>query len=82
MQLKHIVLPNNCVFVFVQLQNVLSKNFENYFSLASEQHYYLTRGTRLNISTIKTTKYGRRSIALIQYKLILKLISTVLNSPE
>ena len=73
---------NNCLFVFVQLQNLLSKNFENYLSLASEQHQYLTRETRLNISTIKAKKYRSHSIALMQYKLVLNLTSTVLNSSD
>ena len=64
MQLKHRVMLNNCLFVFVHLQNLLSKNFENYFSLTSEHHQYLTRGTRLTIPTIKTIKYGCNSITL------------------
>ena len=58
MQLKYIVMLNNCRFVFDHLQNLLPKNFKNYFSLTSEQHQYLTTGTRLNIPTIKTKKYG------------------------
>ena len=56
MQLKHIVMLNSCLFVFDHLQNLLPKNFKNYFSLTLEQHQYLTRGTRVNIPTIKTNK--------------------------
>ena len=32
--------------------------------MASEQHQYLNRGTRLNTPTIKTSKYGSNSITL------------------
>ena len=67
-QLTHIVMLNNCLFVFDHLQNLLPKDFKNYFSLTSEQYQYLTIGTRLNIPTIKTTKYGSNSITLTAIK--------------
>ena len=64
MPLRHIVMFNNCLFLYVHLQNLLPKKFKNHFSLTSEQHQYLTRGTRINIPTIKTTKYGSYSLTL------------------
>ena len=64
MPLRHIVMFNNCLFLYVHLQNLLPKKFKNHFSLTSEQHQYLTRGSRINIPTIKTTKYGSYSLTL------------------
>ena len=43
---------------------MFSKHFKNYFPLTSEQRKYRTRGTRLNIATIKTTKCDSNSVTL------------------
>ena len=76
---------NNCLFVFNHLQNLLPIIFENYFSLTSEQHQYHPRGTRLNIPTNKTIKYGSNSITIIaikQWNKIKKSLKLDVNRPD
>ena len=65
MKLKDILLYNNCIFAYNQLNKNLFENFKDFFQTAANQHNYNTRGTT-NKTIIKTTinseTYGINSV--------------------
>ena len=51
MKLEDILLYNNCIFAYDQINENLPENFKDFFLTAENQHNYNTRGT-----TNKTNK--------------------------
>ena len=53
-KLEDILLCNNCIFAYDQINENLPENFKNLFLTAENQHNYNTRGAT-NKTIIKTT---------------------------
>ena len=70
MELKEILLYNNCIFAYDQINENLPENFKNLFLTAENQHNYNTRGTTNKTiikTTINSTTYGLNSV---QYRAV------------
>ena len=64
MKLEDILLYNNCIFAYDQINENLPENFKDFFSTAENQHNYNTRGTTNKTiikTTINSTTYGLNS---------------------
>ena len=48
-KLEDVVLQNNSLFVYDQLQKCLSATFDNYFHKTTDHHSHNTRGEKLNL---------------------------------
>ena len=59
-KLEDVVLQNNSLFVYDQLQKCLSTTFDNYFHKTTDHHSHNTRGEKLNLPITKT--YDLQSI--------------------
>ena len=65
LKLKALIAFNNCLFVFDQLKENLTKAFKNYFLKKYDHHIYNTRGTKktlLDVPLKNTSQYGTKSI--------------------
>ena len=65
MKLKDILLYNNCVFGYDQINKNLPENFKDFFLTAENQHNYNTRDTTNKTiikTTITSTTYGLNSV--------------------
>ena len=61
-KLDDVVLQNNYLFVYDQLQKSLSTTFYNYFHKTTDHHSHNARGEKLNIPITKSSTYGPQSI--------------------
>ena len=61
-KLEDVVLQNNCLFVYGQLQEILSTTFDHYFHKTADHHSHNKRGEKLNVPITKTSTYGLQSI--------------------
>ena len=64
-KLEDILLCNNCIFAYDQINENLPENFKNLFLTAENQHNYNTRGTTNKTiikATINSTTYGLKSV--------------------
>ena len=85
LEFRNIIKLNNCLLVYYQLNNSLPQNFQNYFSLKSDDHNYHTRSSRINVPIVKTTTYGSNSItikAIKHWNEIQNSLSIDLNSQD
>ena len=85
LEFRNIIKLNNCFLVYDQLNNNLPQNFQNYFSLKSDDHNYHTRGSRINVPIVKITTYGSNSItikAIKHWNEIQNSLSIDLNSQD
>ena len=65
MKLKDILLYNNCIFAYDQINENLAENFKDFFLMTENQHDYNTRGTTSKTvvrTTINSTTYGLNSV--------------------
>ena len=53
LKLEGVVLQNNCLFVYDQLQKSLSTTFDNYFHKTTDHHSHNTKGEKLNVPITK-----------------------------
>ena len=61
-KLEDVVLQNNCLFLYDQLQKSLSITFDNYFHKTTDHQSHNTRGEKLILPITKTSTYGLQSI--------------------
>ena len=61
-KLEDVVLQNNSLFVYDQLQKCLSATFDNYFHKTTDHHSHNTRCEKLNVPITKSSTYGLQSI--------------------
>ena len=59
LQLEDVVLQNNCLSVYDQLQKSLSATCDNYFHKTTDRYSNNTRGEKLNVPITKTSTYGQ-----------------------
>ena len=62
LKLEDVVLQNNCLFVYDQLQKCLLTTFDSYFHKATDRHGHNTRGKKRSVPITKTSTYRLQSI--------------------
>ena len=63
-KVRNIIIIANCWFAYDQLQKNLPESFSDFFTLNTQLHHHNTRGNKLIVPNINTTRYGSNSITL------------------